>query len=192
MEGRGDAGDFGRRVAPLLDCAGKTFAECIRDLCAAANLVYWRRERGAGRSEEVYRLVLGDLYGIGLSDAEERSVVRAFEALVEDGPPLDLFCIGCLGKYPTKDEVDFLFSRLLATDSSDEVRLVALVRELGFWRPDGLVEFLSALSRSPGLSENLAAYIDGELRFLRGESSSLSEPSVDYDADGGNRRIIWK
>lgn len=185
-------GDFVGRVEPLLDCAGKSFAESVRDLYAAMNLVYWRRELGEGRSEEAYRLALGDLYGLELSDEEERFVIHAFETLVIDGSPLDLFCIGCLGKYPTKDEVEFLFSRLVATDASDEVRLVALIREVAFWRPDGLADFLARLSRSPGLSEEFAGYLAAELRFVRGEVSSMSEPSVDYDSDGGGRRVRWR
>lgn len=179
-------------IWPLLDLKDKTFMQKQNDLYIAINLVYKAREKGPGYSEEAYKIVLGDeFYNHELLDVEEEFIVNIFKCLIIGHSELDIFCIGCLGKYPTEDDYQFLFEQLKQAIFKDECLAVALLRELNPWNSAEYIDYLAAIQTSDKLSSNLKDYISQIIKFKKREITNMSEPSVKYDNYGKNRHIEW-
>ena len=179
-------------ISPLLDLEDKTFLQKQKALYIAINLVYKIREKGPGYSEKAYKLVLGDaFYNHELLDVEEEFIINVFKCLIIGHSELDIFCIGCLGKYPKEDEYQFLFEQLKQSIFKDECLAVALLRELNFWNSSAYLEYLETIKTSDKLSSNLKDYISQIIKFKKREITNMSEPSVEYDNDGKNRHIEW-
>lgn len=180
------------KVRTLLDFEDKNFLQKNNDLYTAISLVYKKREKGPGYSEEVYKLVLDEeLYNHELNDIEEEYIINFFECLIIRHSELDIFCIGCLGKYPKKEEYNFLFDQLKESIFKDECRAVALLRELNFWQNPSYTEYLDSIKDSAQLPQKLKSYIVQTIKFKKNEIKSMSEPSVRYDDSGKNRYIEW-
>ncbi len=179
-------------IRALLDFEDKSFMQKHNDLYTVINLVFKKREKGPGYSEKIYKLVLGEeLYNHELNDIEEEYIINFFKCLIIRHSELDIYCIGCLGKYPKEEEYNFLFDQLKESIFQDECLAVALLRELNFWQNPSYTEYLDSIKDSDKLSQKLKAYIHQTIKFKTHKITNMSEPSVGYDDSGKNRYIEW-
>ena len=180
------------KIRSLLDLEGKTFLQKQNDLYTVINLVYKIRETGPGYSEDTYKIILNDeLIKHELNNVEEKFIIDFFKCLIIRHSELDIFCIGCLGKYPTKDDYEFLFTQLKQSVFEDECVTVSLLRELNFWQSSSYIAYLEALKVPEHLSSEFKHYFSKIIEFKRGKVGNMSEPSVRYDNNGKNRYIEW-
>ena len=180
------------KIRSLLDLEGKTFLQKQNDLYTVINLVYKIRETGPVYSEDTYKIILNDeLINHELNDVEEKFIIDFFKCLIIRHSELDIFCIGCLGKYPTKDDYEFLFTQLKQSIFEDECVTVSLLRELNFWQSSSYIAYLEALKVPDHLSSEFKHYFSKIIEFKKGKVGNMSEPSVRYDNNGKNRYIEW-